>query len=130
MDRLLVRDRDDREQRGDGERDRDREVQRGGAGQHQDEEDLLRRVGDGGQRVGRKHGECDPLAQALMTRLGERHRRADENALQERDSHADSARTRMSLKSSPRSQASGVDAPRRVNFYEILTLPLGLLTLS
>ena len=36
----------------------------------------------------------------------------------------------MSLKSSPRSQASGVDAPRRVNFYEILTLPLGLLTLS
>ena len=35
----------------------------------------------------------------------------------------------MSLKSSPRAQAPGVDAPRRASFYEILTLPLGLLTL-
>ena len=95
VDRLLVGDRDDRQQPGDGERDRNRQVKRGRAGQDQDEQDLFRRVGDRRERVGRKHGERDPLAQALVVRLGERHRRADEGPLEERESHARLDRERM-----------------------------------
>src|SRR5207247_5819787 len=61
----------------------------------------FRRVGDGRERVGGEDGERDPLAQPLVAGLGQRHRRADEHTLQQRESHAGPAWRRMSPESSP-----------------------------
>jgi hypothetical protein len=87
VDRLLVGDDDDDQQRGDGECDRHRQVDRGGAGEHQDQQDLLGGVGHRGHRIGREHRQRDPLAEAFVPGLRQRHRRPHEPAFHERDAH-------------------------------------------
>ena len=87
VDRLLVRHRDHDEEARDGERHRHSQMQRRGAGQHEHEENLLRGVGDRRERVGREDGQGDSLRQPLVARLRQRHRLADDPALQETRVH-------------------------------------------
>ena len=63
------------------------EVRGGGAGQHQNQENLLGGVGDRGERVRGKDREGDPLVEPLVPRLRQRHRRPDHPALQQQQSH-------------------------------------------
>ena len=51
VDDLLIRQREDRQQEHDGDADRNGIAQRGGPDQDQDQQDFLRRVGDGGKGV-------------------------------------------------------------------------------
>jgi hypothetical protein len=62
-------------------------VRSGRAGQYQDQENLLGGVGDRGERVRREDGERDALGEPLVSRLRQRHRRSDDPALQQRQSH-------------------------------------------
>ena len=53
----------------------------------EDDETRLGRVRHRGQRVRGEHREGHRLAEALVPGLGERHRRADEKALHDGESH-------------------------------------------
>ena len=86
-DGLAIRDHDDRQQDRDPDGDRQRVAERGVPGQDQDEQDFLGRVRDGGERVGREDRERDGSAEPFVSRLRERHRGADQGALQHRQSH-------------------------------------------
>jgi hypothetical protein len=92
-------------------------VRSGRAGQHQDQENLLGGVGDGGERIRREDRERDALGEPLVSRLRQRHRRPDEPALQQRQSHTPSMLRRMRM--------AGARAP---DFYVIFTSPAGVLT--
>ena len=72
MDGLLVGDGDDREKAGNRERDGDGEMGGRRAREHEDKQDLLGRVGHGGERVGGEHGEGHGLREPLVPRLGRR----------------------------------------------------------
>ena len=80
-DRLAVRRDDDREQDRDGDADRDERVQperEARSADRDDEEDLLRRVRGGRDRVRREHRERDGLRNPLVFHLGRRQRSTDE----------------------------------------------------
>ena len=69
QDGLPVRAHHHRDEHRDREADRDRVDERGGAREHQDEQDLLGGVGDGGERVGREHRERGRLREPLVPGL-------------------------------------------------------------
>ena len=69
LDDLPIRQHQDAEQPGDGDRDRQGQPDRGRPGEHQDQEDLLGGIGGGGDRVGGEHGQRDPLGDALVGQL-------------------------------------------------------------
>ena len=66
-------------------RDRAGEAQRRRAGEDQDAQDFLGRVGDRRQRVGRQHGEAGDPRQALVMREVRGDRLADEEPLELRE---------------------------------------------
>jgi len=75
---LAVGGDDGPEHHDDGERDPRGDGHGGQPGEGQGQEDLVRGVGDGGQRVGREHRERDPLReQGVAQHLGP-HRPPDE----------------------------------------------------
>ena len=80
LDGLRVRERDDREQRGDRDRDRQDQVERGRAGGEEDDHARLGRVGDGRERVGGEDREREELREERLLHLAGRHRAADDRA--------------------------------------------------
>src|SRR3989338_9809265 len=86
-DRLPVRADDDGDQDRDGAPDGKRVAQRDRARQDQHEEDLLGRVRDGRQRVGREGRERGGLAESFVSLLCGRERSADEEAFQLFEGH-------------------------------------------
>jgi hypothetical protein len=78
---LAVRDDDNRQEQGDAKRDRQRITESGAAGEDQNQENLFGRVRHRRQQVGREHRQRDRLAQPFVPRLGQRHRRADQQPL-------------------------------------------------
>ena len=80
LDRLRVRDRDDREQRGDRDRDRQDQVERRRAGGEQHDHPGLGRVRDRGERVGREDRERQELREERLLHLAGRHRATDDRA--------------------------------------------------
>ena len=119
MNRLLVGDRDDDEQARDEQRDGVGQVSGGGTGQHEDEQDLLGRIGDGRHGVGGEDGERRGFAEAFVAGLSQRHRRADEQPLEEGHSHV----TRLYS-----CAARATDYPE--DFYELFTRSVAFLTLA
>ena len=96
--RLPVRDDDDGQQRRDAERDGKRVAEGRAAGENENQQDLFGGVRDRRQRVGREHRERDRLPEALVPGLGKRHRCADEQALEEDESHTPSTVPRLGLR--------------------------------
>jgi hypothetical protein len=69
VDRLLVRDGDDQKKRGNGKGQRHSEMNRGGAREDKDQQDLFRRIRHRRHRVGREDSKSDGLRQAFVARL-------------------------------------------------------------
>ena len=102
QDGLAIRAGDDGDQEADRDADGHRIAERGGAREHQDEQDLLGRVGDGGQGVRREHRERASLGQPLVSGLSRRERPADEDLLERADFHRLDASEGPTLDSSRR----------------------------
>src|SRR5205814_5666157 len=69
---------------------------------------------------GGEDSEGNALAQPLVARLGQRHRRADQHALEEPQPHAGPAGKRMSPKSSPTAHGDRADMDDRRGFLRNL----------
>ncbi len=80
VDRLAIREGDDRQDHGDDDADRRHEGERSNAADEQDPQDLLGRVGDRGQRVRRQHGQAGDSGEAFVMGEVRRDRCADEQA--------------------------------------------------
>jgi hypothetical protein len=78
---LPVGQHDGGEQHDHGGRDPRREVQERRAAERQDQEDLLRGVGDAGQRVAREDRQREALRKQGVRRMFRRHRPADDDPL-------------------------------------------------
>ena len=117
-DRLAVGDDDHRQQRGDAQRHGKRVAERRAAREDEHQQDFLGRIGHRRERVGGEHRQRRRLPEPLVSRLGERHGRADQQALDQGQSHT---RHRLYGARSP-----GEPAGR--NFYAFFTPPRSFLT--
>src|SRR5262249_35780945 len=87
VDRLLIRNRHDDEQAGDRHRDGVGQMRGGSPREHEDEKNFFGRIGHRRQRVRRKDGQRDGLAETLVAGLSQGHWSTDEHAFEKADPH-------------------------------------------
>ena len=97
MDRLPVRERDNRQQRRDDETDRDRVDEGADAGDDERGQDEVGRVGHRRERVGRQHRQSGDARQAFVVCEVRRNRLAEKEMLERKRGLAPRALTALAM---------------------------------